>query len=211
MRGWFNKKKRPDWLAGYPVYDAPHIGVGRTLSEVQANENLAYLLANKSDRLNGLSTLLEQFNIDVAAGFASDTPDGLINDLYQWSGEHWKDYHDKNHLRKQWLQSDRSGQDLIYSLAMDTALALGDLLIQHRPTYDWGVDLDVDNIAMSSFRRCVVMAPMVTHDHMAVADIEQAVAGRIFNPDKPHWQWENQWLRFLGDYVSGAHEGTHLT
>ena len=167
------KKKKADWLDGYPVYDAPHVGVGRTLSEVQANENLDYLLTNRSERKQALSTLLERFNIDMVGGFSNESPDKLIQELYDWCSAHWSTYRNDNHPRQQWLKSSRRGEDLIYSLAMDVAIVLGDLLIQHRPAYGWGVDVDPDNILMESFRRCVVMAPMVSHNNSAIADVER--------------------------------------
>ena len=207
-----NKKNASDnWLSGYPAYQLPYIGVGRSLTEDQANENLAYLLANQSARLDALSTVLEKFNIDLAEGLASDTPETLINDLYDWAGEHWQTYHSKNHTRQQWLESNRTGEDIIYSVAMDTAIVFGELLIQHRPNYSWRVDLDSDNIEMASWRRCVLIAPMLTHEHMAIVDLEHTVAERVFNPDKPHWRWENRWLRSLNNCLSGAHEGAHLS
>ena len=208
MIGLFKKKKRDsDWINSYPVYDAPHVGVGRTLSELQARENLDYLLTNKSVRIDALSTVLQTFNIDLVAGFANESPGELISQLYNWSEEHWATYGSKEHTRQDWLKSSRRGGGLIYSVAMDTAIVLGDLLIQYRPSYSWGVDLDSENLTMASFRRCVVMAPMLTHDHMAIADVEQAVAERIFDANKPHWRWENQWQRMLDGYLSGAHEG----
>jgi len=212
MFRFFKKKKvNAVWLADYPVYEAPHIGVGRALSEVQAEENLSYLLANKSSRIEALSTLLKTFDIDVAAGFAYATPEQLITQLYDWSGEHWGAYNRAEYTRKHWQTNQRRDDDLIYSVVMDTAIVLGDLLVQHKPTYQWGLDVDSGNAGMSSYRRCVVQAPMATDPSiMAIFDPEQMVAERVFDPNKPHWAWENQWQRAMTAYLSGAHEAEHL-
>ncbi len=203
--------KTGGWLRDYPPYQAPHVGVGRTLSEAQASENLDYLLANKAQRLHYLAELVEQFDIDVMAGLDSNSPQGLVDALYHWADAHWSDVAGTDKTRNAWPKSTRDGDDLIYSVVTDTAIALGQLLVRHRPTYAWGLDLDASNVTMASYRRCVVQAPMKTCQHMAIADVEQMVAERVFNAGKPHWKWENQWLRALNDHLSGTHEGTAQT
>lgn len=204
------RKQPADWLKDYPVYAAPHVGLGVNLSEEQAYENLDYLLVNKSMRLDALSKVLKHANIDFNASYNSDSPIKLIDELYQWCGKHWESYIRNDRTRDQWLKSNRAQKELIYSVAMDTAIALGELTIQHRPSYAWGVDIDQGNILMTTWRRCVVMAPIQGYDHMAIADVEHAVVERLINPSNSKWQWENQWQKYLHDYINGAHEGAHL-
>jgi len=206
----FFKKNKPTWLDGYPSYEAPHFGFGSALSVQQANENLDYLLANKQARIEALSQLLTQFDIDLTAGFADVAPEKIITQLYQWSGERWRDYKSATHTRQQWHTNNRCDEDLIYSVAMDTAIYFGDLVVKHKPAYSWGVDLDNGNSVMETYRRCVVQAPILRHNHLAVFDVEAMVAARVFNPDKPHWKWENHWLRTMDDHIAGRHMGEHL-
>ena len=128
MIGLFKKKKRDsDWINSYPVYDAPHVGVGRTLSELQARENLDYLLTNKSVRIDALSTVLQTFNIDLVAGFANESPGELISQLYNWSEEHTP--------REKWLGGFKANTGENFTTLEGIAASLGEeFTLTNEPT-----------------------------------------------------------------------------
>ncbi|ASJ76629.1 hypothetical protein [Granulosicoccus antarcticus] len=93
-----------------------------------------------------LADLLTGFDIDVRAGMNATSPDPLVTQLYQWSGEHWPMFFDKAiHNERQWIASNKQDGNRIYSVIMDTAIVMGELIIKHRPTYCWNLDRDPGN------------------------------------------------------------------
>ena len=153
---WF-KKKPPNWLPpDYPVYAAPHVGMPWTLTDDQAKENFDYLLQNKPFRIEALATLLTNFDIDLQAGLSAESPDQLLIDLHNWSGEYWHqlpkseaaaNLSTQQEKRIHWFNSDCSGDDLIYSVITDTGIALGELLMRQMPNAYWSLVLDKEDIA----------------------------------------------------------------
>ena len=207
----FSKKQPTSWLTNYPVYEQPHTAPFCKMTAAQAKENFAYLMANKESRVDALANLLNGFNTDLKSLMAEDSADSLVKALYTWSGEHWPQYFDSSlHNNNHWIESARTDDNLIYSVITDTAIALGEAIIQRRPTYSWGIDNDKSNRTMMSYQRLVLLATRVADPTRQVEiDIEFNVVGRFLRADTVHQRRDEVWLELVNDCISGGYEGIH--
>lgn len=208
----FFKKKPLNWLSGYPVYEQPFTAAACKLTGAQADANFEYFAAHKDLRINALSSLLTGFDIDIHAGLSSASPDTLVTQLYQWSGEHWPQYFDKGiHSNKHWIASTRQDANLIYSLITDTAIVIGELIIKQRPTYSWNLDRDADNKLMASYNRVVLTARWLPEpDKLIVVDVEAEIAKRFLDANYIRQKRDALWLKLVKECVSGGAEGAFL-
>lgn len=199
----FFKKKLLPWLNGYPCYEQPFAAAAYKLTDVQADANFDYFLANKASRIGALADLLTGFDIDVHAGMNDTSPDALVTQLYQWSGEHWPQYFDKAiHSNTHWIASNKLNANLIYSVITDTAIVIGELIITHRSNYAWSLDRVDDNKAMASYNRCVLTAPWLPEpDKLTVVDVEAEVAQRFLDADYIRQRRDELWLKLVHDCV----------
>ncbi len=204
----------------YPVYAAPHAyrRDGQWLSLAQAQENLEYLQTQRPTRLRIVSDFLHtEAGVDVAAALAGGDPSALLDGLHRWS------LHTFPALQKAepqlardevWLASDRRGPEIVYSLLMDLALLLGELILISRPAFQWALDLDEGNLldGMDSVRRPVLRflpTPGAAGDASmppVQLDVEALVVHRYREPDSPSLQWMNGWAQLVQDARSGAYE-----
>ena len=128
-------------LRDYPAADSPW-------RDGDADAALARVLAIKDARLASLSALLAQAGIDLAAGLADASPRPLCEALDAWVARDWRALADglprgfEDHWRGPWGDRER----VPFSVALDTGLALGELLRRHRPRLAWGVDRFDDHI-----------------------------------------------------------------
>jgi len=213
---WFSKSKKVSPLAklleSYPAYKAPYTARNHTLTESQAGENLAYLLENKQARLEHLTMLLQEFDIGLTAQTKQEDATALIDSLYRWAREQWPTAVKADlATRGIWQTTHRQDDQIIYSVIMDTAIALADLSIQHRPTFQWALDLDPVNIKdeMASAKRPVIQAnSVVLPGKVSIVDWEQAVMTQLVNRDMVAYQAINQWQKIYDEIVSGLVEGT---
>ena len=159
-----------------------------------------------------LADLLTGFDIDVHSGMNATSPEPLVTQLYQWSGEHWPRYFDKAiHNGEHWIASTKQDDNPIYSVIMDTAIVIGELIIKHRPTYCWSIDRAPGNKDMASYNRCVLAAPWLPEpERFVVIDIESRIAQRFLHAHDFGQRHEELWLRLLHACVSGGAEGAHL-
>ncbi len=213
---WFSRSKQASQLArlldSYKPYVAPHVLGNHLLSEAQAADNLQYLLDNKNDRLKQLSALLAEFDITLTTNAAESEVEPLIEQLYRWAREHWPaTISPKLATTKAWRTTDRQNDQIIYSVIMDTAIALGDMTIQQRPTFAWALDLDPVNIKdqMASAKRPVLQAKSISHpDTMALVDWEEVAVTQLIDHDMVAYKALNQWQQVYENAVSGLVEGS---
>ncbi len=103
---------------------------------------LARVLAMKDARLAHLSGLLAQAGIDLAAGLSNASPRPLCEALDAWVARDWQALAGSLprgfQMPRQGAWNDK--ERLPFSVALDTGLALGELLRRHRPGLAWGVD-----------------------------------------------------------------------
>ena len=201
-------------VADYIPFVAPHCGDHNGYSDEQAAENLSYFLEHKQDRLNQLCKLLTPFSINLHKTLRKGDYRPLVKSLYQWSRDHWPTAI-KHELatREVWRNSNRQGDQILYSVALDVGIILGEIIINRKPSYSWGLDLDRQNIddQMPTARRIVLLAASQIHsDKTVLIDCEVVSASIIFNTS-PTYSVMNVWLNVVNDAVSGLTEGAWAT
>jgi len=204
----------------YPVYAAPHAyrRDGQLLSLAQAQENLEYLRTQRPLRLRIISDFLHtEAEVDVVAALAGGDPSVLLDGLHRWSLRTFPALQKAApELARDevWLASDRRGPEIVYSLLMDLALLLGELILIRRPAFQWALDLDEGNLldGMDSVRRPVLQflpAPAAAGEvpmPPVQLDVEALVVHRYREPDSPSLQWMNGWAQLVHEARSGAYE-----
>jgi hypothetical protein len=81
-------------LVRYQPLRLPFTGAPSALRNLQANNNLDYILAQIPNRLALLRALLKQTGqaIDWPDDFTSADIDLFVSSLHQWAGEQWASY-----------------------------------------------------------------------------------------------------------------------
>ena len=157
----------------------------------QAQRNLQYLLDQREQRLAAIGALLQGEAIDVQPVLAGGDAAPLLSALQRWALEQWPSIR-RPHFssRDTWLRSTRAGEDIAYSMLMDLAILLGELIVRRRPTIQWGLDLDEVNgrDGMVTFRRPVLLAPRQGLAPEPL-DVEAIVVGRLRNIDSRPRRW----------------------
>jgi hypothetical protein len=221
-------------LLDYPPFEAPHAGPPSRWTRAQADDNLAYLLNHRAQRLDALAGLLRLEGIDIgpvlqgqgaAAGIGTSTgkstatgtgtPAGLLVALHAWAKRRWPELHQPALASsKAWIASSRRDAEIVYSLLMDLALLLGELVMQRHPGYRWALDLDEQNRrdGMYSFNRPVLQL-QATGDMPSnvVLDLEHLVVGRFVNIRDAGSQLLDDWARVVEDAASGKYEAAWKT
>ncbi|HUG23537.1 hypothetical protein [Piscinibacter sp.] len=220
MAGWLDRLRRSTsgpagtglaaHLRDYPPYAAPHAGPPTRWTLEQAHENLAYLLQHRDQRLQVLGELLAAEGIEV--GRARDDGDWLplVDALHHWANARWPALHEPDIVTEAtWLRSTRCDGEIAFSMLMDVALLLGELIIRRHPGYRWDLDLDEVNgrDGMRSYLRPVLLLP--AHGAMpsaVVLDLEDIVVSRYLHPEYKANKLLNTWAQVVEDAVSGRYE-----
>jgi hypothetical protein len=177
-------------LTDYPPYEIPHPGPARRLKLAQCRDNLRYLIDQRERRLLVLAGLLQNFEIDLRAGFNAADPRPLLDAMERWARTEWPSaYVDGIGDPKHWEESNKAGADIALSMLMDTAIVLGDVVTSRRTDFAWQLDLEPSNKSMRSYRRPVVMCPADTERHWSavVLDFEAECIGDF------DWLGRNVW------------------
>lgn len=215
LSAWFSKKRHAATplarrLRDYPPYDAPYVGHGHELSEAHALANLAYFKQVLPQRLNTIAGLLrEQAGIEVDAALAApgQQAPALAEALHRWAGEQWPALQEGRPAELQaWLHSRRAGDDIVFSMLLDVAILLGELVRRGNAAWRWSVDFDPSNLAddMASARRVVLRAdPVGEMPHAFVLDVEDVVVHRFLHPEDPSQRWLNPFRRLVDEGLRG--------
>jgi hypothetical protein len=195
-------------LQSYPAYAAPHVGPPSGWTLEQAQLNLQYLLDHREQRLAAIGALLQREGIDVQPALAGGDAAPLLSALQRWALEQWLSIRRPDLIsRDAWLRTTRAGDDIAYSMLMDLAILLGELIVRRRPSIRWGLDLDEVNgrDGMVTFLRPVLLAPRQGLAPEPL-DVEAIVVGRLRNIDSPTEALVDNWAQVVNDAVSGAYE-----
>ena len=197
-------------LAHYESFAAPHRGPGRLLTDLQAQANWAHFQQVLPQRLQQASVLLrEEAQIDISAALADPRQEAapLADALQHWATTAWPALPPRPRPGlMHWLQSPRSGDDIVFSLLLDLAIVLGEAVRKGNPDWHWGLDLDPKNIAddMVSARRVVLLAdPVGTLPQAFVLDVEQVVVHRFLHPDDASQRLLNPFRRLVDEAIRG--------
>lgn len=214
---WLKRRREPRpgatlaaRLRDYTPYEAPHAGPGTALSPNQAAENLACFEQVLPQRLQQVSALLHEVaGIDTRAALAEPSAHAaaLADELQRWALAQWPA------LRlagpgglTRWLDSRRSGGEIVFSMLLDLAMLLGELIARGNPDWHWGLDQDAQNLAdgMLSARRIVLLAdPVGTHTTPFVLDVEAVVVHRFLHADDPAQRLLNPLRRLVEEGLRG--------
>jgi hypothetical protein len=135
-------------LADYPAHRPPHTGDPLHLSNIQCDENLADLLAQRCHRLNVLGDFLLAHGIDISPALqanasAPDTFAAIHQWLLAWLPKRPFDPvrgdNERNRPRDKFMASDRSGEEIYLSFFADLSLLLGEAIGKSDPRFQWHV------------------------------------------------------------------------
>jgi hypothetical protein len=204
-------------LKQYPPLELPFSGPPNSFSDVQAISNLEYILGEIPQRLAALRTLLKQTGqpINWPENFANVDVNAFVIGLHLWAGEHWasQSHSLPKDARGRWLNGEKSGEDIIFSLVTDVTLTLGELICTHRPTLDWGIDQDPLNRSdnMETVNRVMLLGHWRNDPSKQIEiDIEATVVNRLLNPNHSCERFENTWLKLVRSAIEGGYEGVHV-
>jgi hypothetical protein len=198
----------------YPAYHAPYVGYGIEVSHAKAYANYAYFQAVLPMRLQLISKLLrESGNIDVSAAlrFPVDSGRLLAIALQKWATEEWRLLvGNRQWTRRQWLHSSRDKDDIVFSMLLDLAILLGEIIIRANSDWRWSLDMTEENVTddMTSAHRIVLLAdPVGDHAEPFVIDLEEIVVHRFLHADEPSQRLLNPLLTVVeqairGDYMA---------
>lgn len=195
------RPKLPYLLKTYPPYKLPYPGAGceidpeerpllpsayldyKRITPEQGQANLDYLLANKQVRIEIFAGLLTHFDIDVHAGLEAADPQPFLDQLHTWVYTQWPSLYSKKLAEPQrWWGSAKHGEDIVYSLIMDMAIVLGELVIYHHPEFHWDLNRNPKDKAMISYLRPVIMRKLPGTAYAVnaseIADFETSMRGR---------------------------------
>lgn len=210
QRGANKRESLAAKLRDYPPYEAPHAGPPPRWTPEQARENLAYLLGHRDRRLKILGELLQAEGISIEDALDGGEWEPLVDALHHWANERWPELHDQRIANSRtWLGSSRRGQEIVYSMLMDVAILLAELIIRRNPGHRWELDLDEANgrDGMESYMRAVVRLPAFGDMPCAMdLDVEHVVVHRYMHPEYRSNRLLNEWKDLVGEAVSGAYE-----
>ena len=172
----------------YPAHAAPHLGYARELTPEQAQANLDWFLASMPDRLQVLDALLAEFG--VPAQPAADTPEARqawIGQLIDWTRRCWppQPYRPEHLATDEWLRLPRTGDDAIFSIALDLATRMGEVVRAACPDWRWGLDMTAASLRgpyLTSRRVVLTTAPLGTKRIRLTDDMEAGVVDRYQHP-----------------------------
>jgi hypothetical protein len=176
----------------------------------QAHANLEYLLTHCEARLSDLPRFFSGFNAEVAVALRDGDFETPLHALHEWTKQEFPRIYDPKLTKSEiWLASSRTGHEIVYSLMMDIALLLGELVVTRRREYSWSLDLDPDNEAdqMTSYKRPVVQLPKgEPFPAPIIFDFGAMIVDHFFNVRFPHFGLINMLGQHVGNAVSGAYE-----
>jgi hypothetical protein len=215
VHGPERKPRYPDVLAKrlltYPPNVLRNVGRAQSLTEAQVDEKFSAFMAAKAERLRIFSALLWEFDVDIAPLFdVRAAPGPVIDTIENFLADYLPERNDLpphaslvNAPNALYEASTRAGNEIVFSITADYAIALGEAIIVHKPKWFWGVDRDPDNSpknedgGMGHYRHIVLLTKARKDWPAAVADLEAQTLGVIYQLrsrsfDKPHTSW---WLK----------------
>jgi hypothetical protein len=127
---------------------------------------LSAWVASRERRLERLGRWLARFSIDLPQGLQQDGPQPLCDALDRWSLRRWPAWAEGQGLdlvERFRAETWGPGDARLFTLALDTAMALGERLLRCRPSLTWGIDRYEAHEAdgADSAGRIVVLDPAV--------------------------------------------------
>lgn len=197
-------------LSAYAPYRPPHPGFGRELSRAAAEENFAFFVEAREQRLAAVGELLGEAGLDARAALSAADPAPFLGDLHHWSLAAWPALYDPAQGRvESWWEEARRGRSGLYSMLHDLGVLLGEMVARRRPDYAWTLDVNLRNKAedMASYQRPVMqLAPDPAIPSAIVFDFEEIAVNHYRQAGSPNFNLGSPLGRGVLEALSGAHE-----
>lgn len=176
-----------DSLAFYPPRVAPHVGLPGHLTDAQVDENHAWFMRTRGERLDGLVHMLGDAEVDVSALLdAQADPAAAITALRAWidlwlpQRRHLPCGADINPPERDYLSHPHIGPRIFYAFVGDLATLYGEAIVLRRADFNWGVDRFADSTGMMHHRRTAVLRPPTGGWSSTVLDMELDTLARLY-------------------------------
>ena len=212
----------PEWqavfrqaLAHYPAHVPPPRGWGRQLTPEQAQQNLDWFRQTLPERLDTLRALTAETGLTLSEAPVQslDEAKDLVARLIDWTRACWPDEpYRPEHLHDDdyWAKSDRTGDDAIFSVALDVATLLGETIRAGRSEWRWGLDMDPSSLGhqpLFTARRVVLISPLLGERRIStLMDMEMLVLERYRKPRSFYHQGPleyDSWMEYVRDGYTG--------
>ena len=171
-------------LQRYPAHAAPNAGYARELTPEQAQGNLDWFLASLPERLQALEGLLAAFGVPAQpVAITSEARQVWIGQLIDWTRRCWpaQPYRPEHLATDDWLRLPRTGDDAIFSVTLDLATRMGEVVRAACPDWRWGLDMSAASLRgpmLTSRRVVLTTAPLGPQGVRLVRDWEAEVVAR---------------------------------
>ncbi len=157
---------------------------------------------------------MQLYQIELSPALNGGDYNSVINELYQCAQNEWPSaIKHPIPTRSVWRQTNRCADEIIYSVIMDRAIFLGEIVIHHRPAFTWVVDLDPDNFydQMASARRIVLQASSLLHPGKnVIVDWEELSVAMLIYSQSASNRAINLWQRACSEAISGVTQGQKI-
>lgn len=171
----------------YPPRELPHPGLPGALSDPQVDENHAWFLRTRDERLAGLLGLLLDAGVDAAPLLdAAADPAPAIAALRSWldsslpARTQLPGGKGPNAPERDYLAHAHRGPRIFYAFVADLAALYGEAIVRRRPDFSWGVDRFRDSVGMAHHRRTAVLRPPTGGWGSTVLDLELDTLARLY-------------------------------
>lgn len=197
-------------LSQYPANTPPHPGPAKRVSAEQAEENLAHFMATRDQRLRVLAAVMGDCGFDIAPILdPSGDPAPVYGALTDWlrsvlpPRDRLPGTNTINAPTADYIASDRSDGDILYSFVADLALLEGEAIIRRRPEWGWDIAGEPEDAGADEFRRVALIRP-ANPPHLRIAiDLELGVLSLIYTLARP----DKGAGYVLGDVLGGVIAG----
>jgi len=203
----------------YPAHAPPYPGSGREITPEQAQANLDWFRATVPERLNALHGLLAEFQVPTQPEeWTMAAIDTWLARVIAWTQECWPEqpFAPDHRDEKVQLHAERVGDAAIFSITLDLATKLGEIVIVMEPRWRWGLDMNPANLrdGMYTSRRVILTtAPLGPDGIRACEDLEPLVTGRYLEPDDHMYRGPlecDAWVKHMHAACSGRPIKWHI-
>ena len=201
-------------LRTYPAHVPPHRGLGPDITAEQAQANWDWFKLTLPTRLATLRDLCARTGLTL-----SETPVNSVDEaidltarLIEWTRACWPDkpYLSEHKDRHYWAMSARTGDDAIFSVVLDVATLLGQIIMDGRKEWRWGLDMARSSLGHQpslTARRVMLMSPLLGQQrHALLKDMEALVLSRYLTPNDFSFRDPlefDSWVEYVRDGYTG--------
>ncbi len=174
-------------LEFYPPRVMPHAGLPASLTDAQVDENHAWFMRTRDERVGGLVNLLGDAEVDVTPLLdAQADPAEAIGALREWLARCLPDrkalpHGDQpNSPERDYVGHPHIGPRIFYAFAADLGTLYGEAIVRRRGEFAWGVDRFRDSVGMAHHRRTAVLRPPTGGWAATVLDMELDTLARLY-------------------------------